>query len=33
METLKHAGRVIEKGLYAIACCALIAGTVITVFS
>ena len=33
METLKYAGRVIENVLYAIACCALIVGTVITVFS
>ena len=33
METLKYAGRIIERVLYAIACCLLIAGTVITVFS
>jgi hypothetical protein len=33
MQALKVAGRVIERVLYALACCVLIAGTVLTVFS
>ena len=33
MQALRVAGRIIERVLYAIACCLLVAGTVFTVFS
>lgn len=33
MQALRVAGRIIERVLYALACCLLVAGTLLTVFS
>lgn len=33
MQTLKVAGRIIERVLYALACCLLVAGTILTVWT